>query len=599
MEKIISQLSLLNKEYEYNNIKSVESYLNLPILNILKEDIYILEDSNIESNKEKLLTIFMTKISKLFFEDTLKYNIEKYELEDSADIIKSFDINYLKNFNSRFERLNKLFELLNNKLKEEKINTLKFEENFNDIMKDLNTVYSISNSYLNINNKTTDFINLYKNLDYNNETFNEYKSYIGEDFKLISEENKLYKIIAGFQNDEDISNKEKLLDLIYKMENELSIKSPLKYERQSDYYVNNKNNKNIISDFLIKANIESNLVVNCNFEKPHKIERFILFKDNTGVIEYCNGSIKQISYLEKDHLAMKIEIEKEIINQTFIKKPNIAKFFIEKLNEGESFQECTICMQTFIENESILKNSKINILSFADKSLENIYDYICEHKKKYKIEQMCKHVFSNKYKHLINEDTFEMIGELFDKGVNASKLQDFVGSKLAMFKDDKEINKYIANILDQLSSFNIESLTQKLDLLGIKPIIEDNNRIIIEIETFNQSKALGSQSWCISREEYYFDDYKSGNSKQYFLFDFNKDELDLNSMIGFTLYDNGEFRSQHLKNDDYLDVNEDLKNLRMKILEKNIDKFKLSTSVNEEYSKFVENKKLTKIKNLL
>jgi len=100
--------------------------------------------------------------------------------------------------------------------------------------------------------------------------------------------------------------------------------------------------------------------------------------------------------------------------------------------------------------------------------------------------------------------------------------------------------------------------------------------VVFPVKEYKDSKSLGSPSWCIVRNESYFDSYTSYNQKQYFLYDFNKTEKENDSLIGFTLTENGDFHTQHLRNDDYLNVNKQLQDIADKIMFNHKDEFKLS-----------------------
>jgi hypothetical protein len=60
------------------------------------------------------------------------------------------------------------------------------------------------------------------------------------------------------------------------------------------------------------------------------------------------------------------------------------------------------------------------------------------------------------------------------------------------------------------------------------------------------------------------------------LYDFNKNEKDNESLIGFTLTDTGDFHTQHLRDDDYLPVDDTLTAIANKIMFNNQNEFKLS-----------------------
>lgn len=77
---------------------------------------------------------------------------------------------------------------------------------------------------------------------------------------------------------------------------------------------------------------------------------------------------------------------------------------------------------------------------------------------------------------------------------------------------------------------------------------ENDNLLILKISTFKQSKLLGTNKWCISRDESHFDNYTT-NRFQYFIYDFNKEPSDKLSKIGITLNPNGTYHTAHYGND--------------------------------------------------
>lgn len=69
---------------------------------------------------------------------------------------------------------------------------------------------------------------------------------------------------------------------------------------------------------------------------------------------------------------------------------------------------------------------------------------------------------------------------------------------------------------------------------------DKDNIVILQIPSFESAKKLcgdGITSWCLTRERSYFERYtkNNNNARQFFLFDFNKDEKDNLSHIGFSV----------------------------------------------------------------
>src|SRR5690606_34900688 len=99
-----------------------------------------------------------------------------------------------------------------------------------------------------------------------------------------------------------------------------------------------------------------------------------------------------------------------------------------------------------------------------------------------------------------------------------------------------EFNAGLQKIIDSINNFDPDIISDKSKNLNINTLYKEDNVYVFKIDNFEQSKAIGSTSWCISRHEHYFDSYTENNAVQLFIFDFNKSSKDNKSMIGMTLY---------------------------------------------------------------
>ena len=135
-----------------------------------------------------------------------------------------------------------------------------------------------------------------------------------------------------------------------------------------------------------------------------------------------------------------------------------------------------------------------------------------------------------------------------DLNLPDNSLQEYIGKKIAAFKTPEEFNGALSKFLESLNSFTLEATLNKAEKFGIQVISENHNKLILRINNFEESKTMGSSSWCISRSESYFHSYADG-AEQYFLFDFSKENTDNASMIGITLHTNGEYSTAHYKDD--------------------------------------------------
>jgi len=171
--------------------------------------------------------------------------------------------------------------------------------------------------------------------------------------------------------------------------------------------------------------------------------------------------------------------------------------------------------------------------------------------------------------------------------MSKKSLQNLIGVKIAAFKTSEDFNNFLNNVFNNLSEFKEDKLLEKLDLFNVSPVYNKDNIYVIEVKDYYISKAFGSPQWCIVREESYFNDYANDN-RQYFLFDFNKNEKDEKSMIGFTLYNNGEFYTQHMKNDEYMEVDSTLSSIRDYIVFFDKENYDLSDEKLDSLNKIFE-----------
>jgi len=344
---------------------------------------------------------------------------------------------------------------------------------------------------------------------------------------------------------------------------------------QSDAYVNEiKKNSGDVSQFLIDKNYEDTIKVKFTMTASQKIQDYIIFND-LSIAYKKNGEYHSI--INEDECdKIYSELQESIIAYTLRKKPKVAKLFSVLSNDSyDDFNTVYIAMQTYIENEAILKNMKIDFDVFNNKSFEAIDDYMHELISQHKLQQYANSILSSKNKHLLTNSALESFKILRESGVSKQTIQDMVGKKIAAIKTEEEFEQYMNKVVAHFSGFSAEVLNQKLTDNYITPVYTESNVVVFEVKDFEISKAFGSPSWCISRNDLYFDNYTDSGSRQYFLYDFNRDEKDNESMIGFTIKKDGSLRTQHAKNDDYHYVDEFLQNITDKILYDNMYDFDL------------------------
>jgi hypothetical protein len=346
----------------------------------------------------------------------------------------------------------------------------------------------------------------------------------------------------------------------------------------------NEHNPNILATMAYKFIQEpSDEFINkrIDFTASQKISSLVEFKDGSLVVRYRNGEYTEVNL--RDIESVNEELIESTIDYKFRKKPQLAKFMIGKFYEDKSsFKDVDVVVETFLNNEQILKNAKFDFTPFIDKSFETIDDAMNAKVHEYKIERYANSILSNKYKHFMTPEALVVFKELYEAKVSSSELQDLIGKKLAAMETPEDFKNYITKVWNVKNKFCEENLQTKLDAAGIKPILSHNNVVVFEVKNFQDSKDLGSPSWCISREQYHFSSYTKDDKKQFFIYDFSKPSSDKESMIGITLKKDGTFSNQHLKNDDSVEPTDFLRNIQKKLIVQEVDRYALTDEFRRE-----------------
>lgn len=280
----------------------------------------------------------------------------------------------------------------------------------------------------------------------------------------------------------------------------------------------------------------------------NKYQSFHYFKDTSIMVVDHKGEITTPETL--------LEVKKIIssITDSFIykqldKHPMIAKLFIEANRNEMNILATLPCIDTYKNNVEVLKASGFNFQRELEEAsdLEEFDDTMNEAIKKHQVYTYAHSISSKKYEYLYDSESYKIFEELKQMGVSVSDLQGFIGKKIAAFTDSQEFNLALRSLLGQ--EFNIERYMELAKQANIEIVSKKDNVLILDIQSFEQSKLLGSTSWCISRDEYYFDSYKGEQDKQLFMYDFNRSTTDKDSMIGLTLNREGKVTAAHLKDD--------------------------------------------------
>lgn len=426
--------------------------------------------------------------------------------------------------------------------------------------------------------------------------------------KMKIKADKLSKINAKIQN---------RLSKIKNIKNDFQITLLNLYNIYNDFEENNKRklcdaevfcngkNNNILSNF-ISDKIEKEAT--WKFTKGQNFEEVIFFNDKSIAFK-VNNEYKTVAPIKNNYNKIANDISECVIDYMLRKKPNYIPIVKELYREDfkNIINIKTMC-ETFLNNEQILKNTDFDLKKEINKMLgenkqyykktEKLDDLMNKIIKEQKIKNYANSILSNKYKDLIDDNSISLFKELFDLKISKNVLQDYIGRKLASFKSTKDLNTALTSFIDKMNDFDIEAIKTKIDNANssVRIVLEKEDKLIIEVGDYDSCKSFGSTSWCIVRDESYFESYTKEDAKQYILFDFEKNSKDIYSMIGFTILKNGELETVHAKNDNYINnFTVDYNELYLETLSVDKNKYKLTSELNKKIDLF--NKEESKLKN--
>lgn len=464
----------------------------------------------------------------------------------------------IENFEYEIRELEKEKSILYSEENEEEI-----EENIDEIEEKIENIKTNKkNSYDEIDNileqhkesKYSFFIQKYLNENYDN----------SEVFQKASDISDYYSIYQNKIEDEYINLLDNVNAEIYDLKDSNNHKNICSIYQE---YLNNNENDSIEEQF-----INDNLYLKLELKGIDNIQQIHIFNDLSSTITYQNGETKNNHTLNSTYEF--INRNQDIfIKNLFRKKPAYIKQFYKLLkkerkqqyNVDEFFSEPSIQVipqinnirerinnySHIIETESFkskIKKCEFNSMESLEDEIENII-YIHD------IYKFTHSLFSNKNRHIINEESLNIVKSFFDNHISKNIIREGVGKKIASIKTSEEFNDILKKERNNFFEWGENFIKAKIDSLNVEIVYNENNKFILEVKDFESSKIIGSPSWCISRSERFFKNYThKANSTQYFLYDFNLSPEDSESLVGITTENNEDNKGfkvihAHDKND--------------------------------------------------
>lgn len=216
-------------------------------------------------------------------------------------------------------------------------------------------------------------------------------------------------------------------------------------------------------------------------------------------------------------------------------------------NNGFDFLEYFTEMETVMDE---IYNNNGDYKSLFETLSDKLELMIIENEK----QKFVKKFISNKYKHLVNDDTVKLFHIIKDDlDISDHKVvQGLITKKLAAYKSPEEFNKALKGIINQVSGGK-KKILKTIEDNNINLIHQDDEVIIVNVETYEQICKIGTENWCIVRDKYFFEDYVNFPNKQYVIFDLTKDNIDPLYMLGVTIDHKGNSTAAHDMEDEAIE----------------------------------------------
>lgn len=209
-------------------------------------------------------------------------------------------------------------------------------------------------------------------------------------------------------------------------------------------------------------------------------------------------------------------------------------------------------------------------------------------------------IISNKYRHLVNEETEEIFLECAKQGVTKEQFRNSVAPKIAAMKSASEFNELLGQVIGTNIEWNPEAFVEKAQSNDTEVIKNENGVVYLEVNNFSDSQAFGSRMWCITRANDYLEDYLFNmNTRIVFRLDTNKDIKDPEAYIAM-LYKGTELNEVYDKNDTLYSEFYNENNLFKRMKEIEIPRISDDSKTKKvaQYNKIVKNRSDFNMKNV-
>jgi len=246
---------------------------------------------------------------------------------------------------------------------------------------------------------------------------------------------------------------------------------------------------------------------------------------------------------------------------------NTQDFLMQKIKEkeGNYFKVINSLIENGIDKDSVmniydkykkhknlLNNNNIYFFDYfnkedenLNKQFENLSDDIHKEIINSNYKKIKKDMYSKK-NNIMNEKTDELIRMCAEADISPKLIKKEISSKIIAFKDSEYLNYAIEKLYEEVNGkWNKEVYLNKLKNTNSKLLLNEDNKLAIEILNHEDAQTLGIPKWCVSRDKEFYFDHVNNQERFVFIYDFDEAPFAEESLKAVNIHTDGEVIDVH------------------------------------------------------
>ena len=253
---------------------------------------------------------------------------------------------------------------------------------------------------------------------------------------------------------------------------------------------------------------------------------------------------------------------------------NTQEFLMKKIKEkeGNYFKIINLLIENDINKDSVmsiydkykkhknlLNNNNIYFFDYfnkegdLNKQFEDLSDDI--HKSIVKSNyKKIKKVLYSKHNDILNEKTEKIIKMFAEAEISPNLIKKTVGRKIRGFNDVDYLNSELEKLYNEVKGdWNKDNYLEKLKKTNSKLLLNEDNKLVIEILNHDDAKTLGTSNWCVSRDKSFYFDYVGDQERFVFVYDFEQPPFEEESLKAVIIETDGNVKEVYNRSDIKID----------------------------------------------